>query len=170
MGNRGKHEEKLKKFALVAEIISAFAVVAGLIFVGLEIRQSTDQAALNTRALETAAYQDLIAQIMQINLMSLQDPELTDIIQSGSSIPLPDGAVAAKFRGYAITVARHADMACFQYQQGLISEERLVSAMGIFINVVWARENERGIITNVMGSTPGLEDCIERVLSYSGQN
>jgi hypothetical protein len=53
-------KEKLQEYALIAEIISALAVVAGLVFVGLEIRQSTAQAEMNTRAIETAAYQDLI--------------------------------------------------------------------------------------------------------------
>lgn len=43
-------KEKLQEYALVAEIISALAVVAGLVFVGLEINQSTEQNALNTRA------------------------------------------------------------------------------------------------------------------------
>jgi hypothetical protein len=159
-------KKKLKKFALVAEIISAFAVVAGLIFVGLEIRQSTDQAALNTRALETAAYQDLIAQILQINTVTLADTELLFIVQSNRDEALTDPIEIAKYQNYAINVARHEDMACFQFQQELISEDRLVSAMSIFINVVWARENEREYIRNVLNSAPGLEDCIDRVLPY----
>lgn len=36
------------------------AIVASLIFVGLETRHSAMQAELNTRALQIAAYQDLI--------------------------------------------------------------------------------------------------------------
>jgi hypothetical protein len=72
-------KEKLQEYALIAEIISALAVVAGLIFVGLEINQSTEQSALNTRALETAAYQDLIAQILAINTAYDTDPYLSNL-------------------------------------------------------------------------------------------
>lgn len=37
-------KQRLQEYALIAEIISAVAVLAGLIFVGLEISQSTDKA------------------------------------------------------------------------------------------------------------------------------
>lgn len=42
------------------EGIGFIAIVASLILVGLETRHSAMQAELNTRALQIAAYQDLI--------------------------------------------------------------------------------------------------------------
>lgn len=160
-------KEKLQEFALIAEIISALAVVAGLIFVGLEIRQSTEQAELNTRAIETAAYQDLIGQILQISNTVATDEELFDVfLRNQGGEVFTEQADIARFGLYAISVARHADMACFQFEQGAISEDRLVSAMAIFINVVWPSENGRRGLANVMNSSPGLESCIELVLPY----
>jgi hypothetical protein len=47
---------KLEKWALVAEIVSAIAIVLSLIFVGLQVRQGASATALNTRAIEVAAY------------------------------------------------------------------------------------------------------------------
>ena len=101
-------KKKLKEIALVAEIISAFAVVAGLIFVGLEIRQSTDQAALNTRALEVAAYQDLIGQIIDINRDVINDAKLMDIIQRGQAneIDPSDQVGSGRFNRYLIIISR----------------------------------------------------------------
>jgi len=42
----------LQKWALIAEIIGGFAVVLSLLFVGFEIRQSSEETALNTLAIE----------------------------------------------------------------------------------------------------------------------
>ena len=164
-------KEKLQEFALVAEIISALAVVAGLIFVGLEIRQGTEQSALNTRALETAAYQDLITQILEINNSYNIDPTLDGIISRGVNGELTDQVELGLYTGYAITVTRHADMACFQYQQGILSEERLASAMAIFMNQIYIGDQSVvETISPVIDIMPGLRDCIETVGPYFPEN
>lgn len=159
-------KEKLQEFALIAEIISALAVIAGLIFVGLEIRQSSEETALNTRAIETTAYQDLISQIIDINMSIISVEKLRDVYFLAQTEELTNQEDINIFRTYAISVARHADLACFQYQQGLIDEERLVASLAIFINIIWLNSNGRGNIAPVLNSTPGLEDCIARVLPY----
>ena len=48
------------------EGIGIVAIVASLIFVGIETRHSAIQAELNTRALQIAAYRDLIDNIAEI--------------------------------------------------------------------------------------------------------
>jgi hypothetical protein len=49
----------------VREILGFLAVVAGLVFVGMEIRQ-------NSLSVQAATYQDLIVQITNLNLPSYQ--------------------------------------------------------------------------------------------------
>jgi len=155
-------KEKLREYALIAEIISAIAVVAGLVFVGLQIQQGTEQSALNTRALETAAYQDLIEQILSINTVYDTDPYLDDLITRGVNRELTDEKQLGIYRGYAITVLRHADMACFQYQQGMLSKERLASAMAIFMTQVYIGQPEvyTSTIIPIINISPGLDECI----------
>lgn len=157
-------KEKLQEYALIAEIISALAVVAGLVFVGLEIRQSTAQAEMNTRAIETAAYQDLIGQIIDINRDVMADPVLMDLIQRGLAGEIdPMGERdsrndAGRYFRYVVSVMRHADLACFQYQQGVISDARLASAMAIFLDQV-VRTNPD---FSVFGAgSPGLGECVD---------
>jgi len=160
-------KEKLQEFALVAEIVSALAVVAGLIFVGLEIQQSTEQSALNTRALETAAYQDLIAQILTINNVYDTDPYLSDVIIRGVKGELADAKELGLYEGYAITVTRHADMACFQYQQGILSEARLASSMAIYMSQIEIGQLEvRDSLQPIIAISPGLQDYIDLVRPY----
>ncbi len=67
---------KLQKWALLAEILGGIAVVVSLIFVGYQVQQSNEQAALNTSALRLAAYQQLIEGISEFNIQTLQNAEL----------------------------------------------------------------------------------------------
>jgi hypothetical protein len=41
----------------LVEAVGLLAVIASLVFVGIETRNSADQAAINTRAIEIASYQ-----------------------------------------------------------------------------------------------------------------
>jgi len=162
-------KEKLQEYALIAEIISAIAVVAGLVFVGLQIRQSTEQNALNTRALEAAAYQDLIGQILEINTTALADKELAELVVRIFERDL--SAVDEDPRVFVLlqTLGRHADMACFQYQKGLISKERLGSAMAIYLALVYRPfGRDHPTVQGLMNTTPGFGECIDIIESLAG--
>ena len=50
-------KEKLQEFALLAEIISAVAVVVSLLYVGYQIRESTEQAKLDSIRTMDEGYQ-----------------------------------------------------------------------------------------------------------------
>ena len=153
-------KEKLQEYALIAEIISALAVVAGLIFVGLEIRQGNEQSALNTRALEVASYQNLIEQILEINNLVIPDSQLMDLVIRGGAGELKSENEEGRYRRYILNIMRHADMACFQYQQGIISEERMIAVMGIYAgNVSYEREFNDSTF-------PGLQSCLERARPF----
>ena len=58
-----------------AEAIGFLAIVASLIFVGIETRNSTHQAELNTRALEIAAYAELQSNIEAFNALGIESAE-----------------------------------------------------------------------------------------------
>ena len=62
-------KEKLQEYALIAEIVSAIAIVGSLIFVGLEIRQ-------NTNATFATSYDQLLADQMDLRLRVANNPEL----------------------------------------------------------------------------------------------
>ena len=59
-------------FKQLGGFLSASAVVLSLVFVGLEVQETTEQTKLNTEVVQMAAYQDLIAQIAQINVVLLE--------------------------------------------------------------------------------------------------
>ena len=52
------------------------AIIASPIFVGIETRNSTKQAALTTQAIEISAYQELMDNIAELNTLVVQDAEV----------------------------------------------------------------------------------------------
>jgi hypothetical protein len=121
---------KLQEWALVAEILSAFAVVASLVFVGLQIQQQSEETALNTRAIELSAYQDLISQIGEINTLLIENKEFSDMWFSHySGNEYEDIKDQARANSYVNLIVRHGDLAFRQFQSGLIEEFDLISTL-----------------------------------------
>lgn len=114
------------KMSLWLEIISAVAVVISLVFVGFEIRNSTEQTEQNTRALQVSAYQDLINRIVDMNAIDIEDGTS---IESLLNLDARTPEQAQKLNSRIWIIFRHGDMAYFQYESGSISEERMLSAM-----------------------------------------
>ena len=125
-------DDRLQRWALVAEIVAGVAVVASLIAVAYELRQSTDQSALNTSALEIATYQDLTKNISDLNSLAVEDPALTEIFIKALKSPesLTENELF-RYNTFIINLFRHGDMAFFQYERGAIDQPRLDSVLAI---------------------------------------
>ena len=125
-------DSKRPRNRLAVEVVSASAVVLSLVFVGLEVSETARQTQLNTEALQVTAYQDLLAQIAQFNEVLL-DPELAALyavmLDPNTSWSDLDVVEATQARRIMFLIVRHADMAYYQFEKGLLPEERLVSAM-----------------------------------------
>lgn len=114
------------------EGIGVIAIIASLIFVGIETRNSTRQAELNTQALEIAAYQELMDNIAEMNILIIQDPEVAAFMHKvyATNEELTE-LEQFRFRRAAYLRFRHGDMAFFQYQRGAIDEARLGSSLKV---------------------------------------
>ena len=144
---------KLQKWALTAEILSAVAVVVSLGFVGYQLQQSNEQAALNTQTLQLAAYQQLVDRISDFNLATIQNPDLRaarEKLESGAELNTDEASIINAFLYLAY---RNGDLAYLQYQQGIIDEQRLRSGFGLlfdylhypFVQAHWERA-QRGFV------------------------
>lgn len=122
-------QNKLQDYALVAEILSAVAVVASLMFVGLQIQQGSAETALNTRAIESNAYQNLVAQIGSLNAIIIENPDFAKIRQKIFRGEAATGDELAQFNAYVTMLVRHGDLAFRQYKNGLIDERALFSVL-----------------------------------------
>jgi len=159
-------KEKLQEYALLAEILSATAVVASLIFVGFQVRQQSEETALNTRAIETAAYQDLISQIGLINTLVIENGDFAEIRAKGfSGAGFDSQAERSRFIAYANLVVRHGDLAYRQYTQGLISEDDLESVLTPMRQMIPASEEFRNRWLGLkQGLNPEYVEYIEELI------
>lgn len=110
------------------EGIGFVAIISSLIFVGLETQNSSEQTALNTRSMEIAAYQELMNNIAEINVMNIQSAEAAAVTAPifGVSDVKTWQSNSALFLAF-----RHGDIAYFMYEHGAIDEDRLRSTLRI---------------------------------------
>ena len=132
-----------------AGIASAVAVVLSLVFVGLEVRESGRQTALNTRSVQASAYQELIGRILDFNEANVARPELIINISRALFDSLPEDEQRQR-RSMVVARFRYGDLAYYQYELGMLTEERLednfVSSYRQFIDdIISDNENCREI-------------------------
>ena len=110
------------------ESVGFLAIVASLVFLGIETRNSTKQSELNTQALEIAAYQALMTNIDDMNKLSLESPLAASVLMELWDEELEDVQEFQKARALYL-LFRHGDLAFFMYERGAIDEDRLLSAL-----------------------------------------
>lgn len=151
--------EKLKD---LLEVIGFLAIIASLVFVGIETRNSTRQAALTTQALEIAAYQDLMDNIAELNTLAVQDADVAAFLHKayGTNDELTD---IERFRltRNLFQRFRHGDMAYFLYERGAIDESRLHSALQVLmlghprVNEFWEK-NQGNFVASYRDHVNGI--------------
>lgn len=114
------------------EGIGFVAIIASLVFVGIETHNSTKQAALTTQALEISAYQELMDNIAELNKLVVQDAEVAAFLYKAYDTT-NELSEFEQFRlGRNIFLRfRHGDIAYFQFERGAIDEDRLRSSLRV---------------------------------------
>ena len=121
----------------IAETVGVVAVVISLVYVAMQIKQSTEEAI-------TARTQNLIEANSQANAMVAADDDLANIIMSGlfNYGELPP-AQQLRFGAYMFALFANYDFAYHQYLAGKIEPvfwANMEYEMPVFINLPGARE------------------------------
>lgn len=114
------------------EAIGFAAIIASLIFVGIETRNSAEQAALTAQALELSSYQQLMDNIARMNEATIENPEVAALMYK--AFRTNDELTELEeftFERAMYMRFRHGDMAYFQYERGAIDAERLRSVIRV---------------------------------------
>ena len=107
------------------EGIGLLAIIASLVFVGMETSNSAEQTRLNTQAIEISAYQELMNNISEMNALSVEERNAAEV-----TAPLYGTDPDQWERNAALFMTfRHGDMAYFMFERGVINEDRLHSAL-----------------------------------------
>lgn len=150
------------------EVVSALGVIATLGFVAWELRQNTNEATLNRRAVEVAAYQDLISQITDLNRVAIEDGEFAGVqarYWAGDTVFTLEES--NQMHAYLWMLFRHGDMAFYEYDRGVLSRDRLESVLSP-ISARMGLEVMRDAWEGRRGSfTPGYRRLIDSLLIAS---
>ncbi len=154
--------ERLKD---VLESVGLFAVIASLIFVGIETRNGAIQAELNTEALEMAAYQQLIDSINEQNALAIENPQLRNAIRKvqEGQVDLTEDEQSV-FSYWLWMRIRHGDMAFFQFERGAIDELRLRSALPPMIDLLRYPYSNKLWQTRQENLVPEFRDYVNAIL------
>jgi hypothetical protein len=112
----------------LAEATGFIAIIASLVFVGIESRNSTKQSMLTTQALEITAYQELMSNINNVNVLSLESPIAAEALAKVWSDEAFD-AEQFQLERVLYILFRHGDLAFYMFERGAIDEDRLRSAI-----------------------------------------
>lgn len=140
--------------AAIGQLIAAIGVIASLIFVGVQVRQSV-------RASKATAFQELVSSIIQTNLVSVEEPLFLDIVDRARRGEALGPGEHRQYVLFVLAGVRLAQSAHYQMQLGLLDESKLES---LIYNVVRHLKTPAG--TPVWAemaprSEPGFRDYIE---------
>jgi len=142
---------KLEKWALLAEIVGAAAIVISLVFVGLEIRS-------NTQAAQAATFQTTVAYDVELLLSQGRDADTARAYVAWLGDPdSVSGGEQDQAGLLSVATMRHLENLYLQYQAGMLSDEAW-SAREKFISYAVNRPGHRRVLENADAwSGPFLE-------------
>jgi hypothetical protein len=112
--------------AAIGQLVAAIGVIASLIFVGIQVRQSV-------RASKATVFQSLVSSIIQTNLVSIEEPQFLEIVDRARRGEALDPAEHRQYVIFVLAGVRLAQSAHYQMQLGLLDESKLES---LIYNVV----------------------------------
>ena len=132
-------------WAAVGQLIGAMGVIASLVFVGIQVRQSV-------RAAKASAFQELVSSIIAVNLSHVENPEILEVIDRagrGEALTPPEHRL---YVALVLSAARLAQSAHYQCQLGLLDKSKLESVVYNLVRhiktetgkAVWSEFEQRG--------------------------
>ena len=130
---------KLKRWALIAEIVGGLAIVLSLIFVGVEVRQNTEESRAANQHMVIAALREQL-------LVRAQSPALGASIEAASAGGQITPEQESQYRGYFFAVIKSVEEAFSVYMSGGLEKEYLDTRIaGLMIPDFLGNEFGRGL-------------------------
>ena len=109
----------------IAELLGAVGVIASLVYIGTQIRQSREQMSQNTRAIRASAYQQFEHSLSERAMTQVTVPGLTRIVPLGmSDLEQLNEEEMRQFSAWEYANMRGFDNAYYQFQLGMFDEDR----------------------------------------------
>ena len=151
-------KSKLQKIALIAEIVSAVAIVLSLIFVGLQVRIAARETEANSIAIQGSVRQAMLDADLRLILATLDHPYLSKPV----NYALNDEQTE-RLKVWFIAYTRTRESYWRQYSNGLIDPDTYESFMRSYIGYIAFRQENRTAWAFIAKAGIVSEDFIEDV-------
>ncbi|MEM8636759.1 MAG: hypothetical protein AAGF33_17470 [Pseudomonadota bacterium] len=133
----------LEALYYISQIVAVAAVLASLIFVGIQIRQNTEQAKDANRLAQAQMHQQIADGFTQAMLVSLQmeDETIENLFFTANT----DGASRAemqKFSAVMMGLWKHLENVFYQYKQDFVADEYWQSTCN-YMSLLIGRDGSR---------------------------
>ncbi len=109
----------------IAELLGAIGVIASLIYLATQIRQSREQMGQNTRAMKAGAYQSFFQSMDEVATRSSSGPEYAKAVRLGSAdLDQLSEEEAFYFNNWIIGILVAFENGHYQYRTGMLEEDR----------------------------------------------
>ena len=109
----------------IAELLGAIGVIASLVYLATQIRQSREQMDRNTRAMQAGSYQQWDDSLQATLMEGVTIPALDDVARTGlNSFGQLNEADTFRFNFWMGSVMRRYDSAYYQHRTGMLDEGR----------------------------------------------
>jgi hypothetical protein len=109
----------------IAELLGAIGVIASLVYLATQIRQSREQMDPNTRAMQTGSYQQWDDSLQATLMEGVTIPALDDVARTGLiGFEQLNDADTFRFNFWLGSVMRRYDSAYYQNRTGMLDEGR----------------------------------------------
>ncbi len=109
----------------VAELLGAIGVIASLVYLAGQIRDSREQMSQNTRAVRAGAYQQFQGHLRETMMQALTVPRLEGVVFRGMADPEAlSEEEAGRFMWWLLGMFLVYENAHYQYRMGLLDENR----------------------------------------------
>jgi hypothetical protein len=109
----------------IAELLGAVGVIASLVYLATQIRQSRDEMNRNTRAMQSGSYQQWDDSLQATLMECVTVPALDSVARPGmASFEQLNEADTFRFNFWMGSVMRRYDSAYYQHRTGMLDEGR----------------------------------------------
>ncbi len=116
----------LEQLASLGEFVGGFAVIASLLYLGLQIRQGNRQVEQNTKSLEASTHQAIISELNAFRSLLVQSEDLGRIYLDGLEDPARlSPQEQFRFRGLMQTLYSNLELQWKSRDSGLFSLDSL---------------------------------------------
>ena len=152
-------------FGQAVTVIANLGVIAGIVFLAVEISQ-------NTRSQEIGAYQNLMDQIIQLNRNWMYNPATSRLVRENFQSSLADlnEDDYEVMSSYILLLYRYGDLAFHQHERGTLSEERFESALGPLTDNVCSTAAREVWATYRQNFVPSYRGYVDGLVSECGMD